>query len=160
MKLWRVVVAGVSVAVFMAVMALAGENAAPVASTPPAIGPTLAASTNLPPVAQISGDFMKKVMETSARIKAVRESMTERQDYLYANNPEIKQMHAEIVGMQRKINAILDADKELVELKMNRDILISVMPELPRLKGPGGMPPAGMPPGMPPGGMPKATPAQ
>lgn len=94
---------------------------------------------------EISADFIKKVMETSARIEECRKQIAERQSYLYKNNPEIKSLRTEMTGMQEKINAILDADKELVEMRISRDMLWTTMPKLPTgrdqqgMMGPGPM---------------------
>jgi soluble cytochrome b562 len=92
---------------------------------------------------EISADFIKKVMETSARIEECKKQIAERQSYLYKNNPEIKAYREEMIAMQAKINKILEGDKELAELRQNRDILWTTMPVLPR--GPENrMMPAGM----------------
>jgi hypothetical protein len=98
----------------------------------PITGGTNAALRASPFSAEIGADFMKKVMETSAKIEAARRQIAERQAQLYATNPEIKSIHARMVEGQQEINRILDADPELADLKLSRDILWSTMPALPR----------------------------
>jgi soluble cytochrome b562 len=105
----------------------------------PALPPPMFA-TNLPagPVrpapfsAEISADFIKKVQETSAKIEECKKQIAERQAYLYENNPEIKAYRKEMIEMQMKINTILEADKDLANLRLNRDILWTTMPALPK----------------------------
>ena len=106
---------------------------APVMFVPPAGGANTAGRPS-PFSAKISADFIKKVMETSARIEKAKRQIVDRQAKLYATNPDIKANRELMVKRQKEINRILDADPELVELKMSRDILWSTMPALP--KGP------------------------
>lgn len=120
-------------------------GSAPVMFTPPAGGPVNTGGTNAagrasPFSAEIGADFMKKVMETSAKIEEAKRQITERQAQLYATNPEIKSTRALMIEGQNEINHILDADQELVELKMSRDILWSTMPALPKGQNPASMP--------------------
>jgi len=84
--------------------------------------------------AEISADFIKKVMETSARIEECKKQIAERQAYLFESNPQIKAYRKEMVEMQTKINVILEADKELADLRLNRDILWTTMPVLPKTR--------------------------
>lgn len=84
--------------------------------------------------AEISADFIKKVMETSARIEECKKQIAERQAYLFESNPQIKAYRKEMVEMQAKINVILEADKELADLRLNRDILWTTMPVLPKTR--------------------------
>ncbi len=90
----------------------------------------------------MSAEFMRKVMETSARIEAMKKGIADREQDLYENHPEVKAMRSQMVEIQKTINRLLDEDQELARLKMDRDILWSVMPVLPK--------PAArtMPPGM------------
>jgi len=81
---------------------------------------------------EISADFIKKVMETSARIEECKKQIAERQAYIYEHNDQIKAYRTEMIGMQTKINKLLEADKELAELRLNRDMLWTTMPVLPR----------------------------
>ena len=90
--------------------------------------------------AEVSADFIKKVMETSAKIKEAKRQIAERQAQLYATNPEIKSARARMIAGQKEINRILDADQELAELKMSRDILWSTMPALPKARNPISLP--------------------
>jgi len=89
---------------------------------------------------------MKKVMEMSAKIEEAKRQIAERQAQLYATNPEIKSTRARMIEGQKEINRILDADPELAELKMSRDILWSTgdyratMPALPKGRNPASMP--------------------
>lgn len=87
---------------------------------------------NAPFSAEISADFIKKVMETSARIEECKKQIAERQAYLYEHNSQIKSYRQEMIEMQAKINKIMDDDKELAELRLNRDILWTTMPVLPK----------------------------
>lgn len=82
--------------------------------------------------AEISADFIKKVMETSARIEECKKQIAERQSYLYESNPQVKTYRKQMVEMQTKINAILETDKELADLRLNRDMLWTTMPVLPK----------------------------
>jgi len=109
------------------------------AATPPSVSGAFF-STNVaagsakgaPFSAEISADFIKKVMETSARIEECKKQIAERQAYLYESNPKIKAMRSELIDMQKKINEILNSDKDLADLRMNRDILWTTMPVLPK----------------------------
>ena len=103
-------------------------------------GGTNAAGRMSPFSAEIGADFMKKVMETSAKIEAVKRQIAERQAQLYVTNPEIKSTRARMIEGQKEINRILDADQELADLKMNRDLLWSTMPALPKGQNPASMP--------------------
>ena len=107
---------------------------------PPASAPGATAGRPAPFSAEISADFMKKVMETSAKIEAAKRQIAERQAQLYTTNPEIKSTRAQMIEGQKEINRILDADPELAELKMSRDILLSTMPALPKGQNPASMP--------------------
>ena len=118
-----------------------GQPNAPVMFMPPgSAGATNAAGKPSPFSAEISADFMKKVMETSAKIEEAKRQIAERQAQLYATNPEIKSTRARMIEGQKAINRILDADQELTELKMSRDILWSTMPPLPKGPNPAAMP--------------------
>lgn len=110
---------------------------APVVLAPPA-GATNAAGRPSPFSAEISSDFIKKVMETSAKIEEAKREIAERQVKLYATNSQIKAYRTRMIELQKEINTILDADKELAELKMNRDLLWSTMPAMPRGREGGG----------------------
>lgn len=109
----------------------------------PAQPPGVFFSTNVPPgqpqkaspfSAEISADFVKKVMETSARIEECKKQIAERQAYLYENNPKVKDLRQEMIAMQLKINKIIEADKELTDLRLSRDIVWTTMPVLPKMR--------------------------
>lgn len=110
------------------------------ATASPGAAPTGLFSTNAsgdqikaaPFSSEISADFIKKVMETSARIEECKKQIAERQAYLFESNRQIKAYRSEMVEMQHKINSILDADKELAGLRLNRDMLWTTMPTLPK----------------------------
>ncbi len=91
--------------------------------------------------AEISADFIKKVQETSARIEECKKQIAERQKYLYESNPQIKAYRQQMVDMQAQINKIMEADKELAEMRLNRDIIWTTMPVMPKSRdqrsGPG-----------------------
>lgn len=119
----------------------AEDNKEPVkqlVAPPPASGAFFSTNVAAGPVkgapfsAEISADFIKKVMETSARIEECKKQIAERQAYLYESNPKIKALRTELLEMQKKINEILIDDKELADLRMNRDILWTTMPVLPK----------------------------
>lgn len=93
-----------------------------------------ALATNMPFASQVSEDFMKKVMETSKKIESIREKIEARKVEIFYTNEEVKQYFEKQKELQRKINAILDKDPELSELKMKRDILFTVMPQIPRIR--------------------------
>ncbi|MBI2440551.1 MAG: hypothetical protein HYV35_04185 [Lentisphaerae bacterium] len=104
-------------------------------------GTNVAAGRPAPFNAEISADFIRKVMETSAKIEAAKRQITERQTELYATNPEIKATRERMIELQKEINKILDADAELAELKMSRDLLWSTMPAMPKGRDPMTLPP-------------------
>ena len=106
----------------------------------PAAGGTNAMGRSSPFSAEISADFIKKVMETSAKIEAAKAKIAERQAQLYESDPEIKSTRVQMIKLQKEINHILDADRELAELKISRDILWSTMPAMPQGKNPALMP--------------------
>lgn len=84
--------------------------------------------------AEISADFIKKVMETSARIEECKKQIAERQAYLFESDPQLKAYREEMIKMQTRINAILEGDKELADMRLNRDILWTTMPVMPRAR--------------------------
>lgn len=107
------------------------------AAVKPAL-PTVTAATNAlgksvksPFTSEASADFMRKVMETRARIDGVKKEIEARKTKLYATDPELQQSRAQLIQMQTQINTILAADSELAQLKLKRDILLTVMPTLP-----------------------------
>ena len=117
---------------------------APAMFTLPAGGPVNTGGTNAagrasPFSAEIGADFMKKVMETSAKIEEAKRQIAERQAQLYATNPEIKSIRARMIEGQKEINRILDADQELAELEISRDMLWSTMPAMPKGQNPASM---------------------
>lgn len=111
------------------------------AATPVATPPSgMMFSTNMsggqaksaPFSAEISADFIKKVQETSARIEECKKEIAERQAYLYESNPQVKAYRSQMIEMQTKINQLLETDKELADLRLNRDILWTTMPVFPK----------------------------
>ena len=105
--------------------------------------PLRAAQKQAPFSAEMSAEFMRKVMEASARIEGVKKQIAARQKVIYETNPEVKVYRAQLVEMQGEINKLMDADVELVELKLNRNILWTTMPTLPRRNAQGGGPARG-----------------
>jgi Tfp pilus assembly major pilin PilA len=87
---------------------------------------------------EMSAEFMQKVMETTAKIEAIKKKIAERQAVIYETNPQVKECRSQLIEMQHEINKILEADAELATLKLNRDILWTTMPTLPRGNSPGG----------------------
>lgn len=122
-------------------------------AVPPAPPSGTLFSTNLPSgqpksspfPAEISADFIKKVMETSARIEECKKQIAARQAYLYESNPQMKACRKQMIEMQSQINKIMETDKELVDMRLNRDILWTTMPVMPKFReqqsGRGGMGP-------------------
>jgi len=106
------------------------------------------------PSQQFSEDFMKLVMEASAKIEEAKRLIQERQAHLIETDPAIQKLQASLMDMQKQINAIVEADPEYAQLKLKRDILATVMPDLP--KPPGG--PMNGPMGGPMGGRPMMPP--
>jgi hypothetical protein len=104
---------------------------------------TTAASPNAPAKqtpfsAEMSAEFMRKVMETSARIEVVKKEIADRTAVIYETNPEVKGYRSQLIAMQMEISKIMDTDPELATLKMNRDILWTTMPTFPRSNPHGG----------------------
>jgi predicted RNase H-like nuclease (RuvC/YqgF family) len=89
----------------------------------------VAASTNVPFSPQASQDFMRRVAETSRRIEELRAQIEARKAEIFSSNEEVKKLFERQKELQKKINAILDQDKELSELKIQKDIITSVMPQ-------------------------------
>jgi len=102
-------------------------------------------------------EFMKKVMETSAKIEEAKKQIDERVSTLYKTNPTLTASYAKMVELQKQINTLMDADAEMTAMKTKRDILWSVMPSLPKNPGMPGFGAPGMAPGMMP--PPNARPA-
>lgn len=115
------------------------QQAAPALFAPMAGGSNMAAKSS-PFSAEISADFIKKVMETSAKIEEAKRNISERQAKLYEQNPDIKSARTLMIKKQKEINRILEDDRELADLKMNRDILWSTMPAMPKSRDPSAMP--------------------
>lgn len=124
----------------------AGENAAP--ATPPVFAPVKSSpgqgpgKQNRPAAfnAEMSADFMRKVMETSAKIEAVKKQMADRRIELFESNPEIKACQEQMTDLQTEINSILAKDDELAKMEMERDILWTTMPPMPGARHRPGMP--------------------
>ncbi len=115
----------------------AAEPAAPPPGLLPLFG--LAGGTNQPGQpgpfsADMNSDFIKKIMETSARIEEAKRAIAKRQAELYADHPEIKACREKMMALQKQINVLLDADAELNDLKLQRDMLWTTMPVLPRAR--------------------------
>ena len=86
----------------------------------------------LPFTPEMSAEFMRQVMEASARIEALNAEIAARQTVLFETHPEVKVYRAQLIAMQGQINKILAEDEELASLQLNRDIMWSTMPVLPR----------------------------
>ncbi|MCA1809331.1 MAG: hypothetical protein ABR497_05470 [Kiritimatiellia bacterium] len=84
-----------------------------------------------PFTAEMSAEFMRKVMETSARIEKIRNQIAERRQELFETDDSIKEHRAALVELQTQINAILDEDPEISRLRMESDILWTTMPSMP-----------------------------
>ena len=117
-----------------------GQQPTPVMFAPPASAGSNAMARPSPFSAEISADFIKKVMETSAKIEEAKRQIADRQAKLYATNPDIKANRELMIKQQKEINRILDADQELADLKMSRDLLWSTMPALPKARSPASFP--------------------
>ncbi|MFA7160795.1 MAG: hypothetical protein WC299_15985 [Kiritimatiellia bacterium] len=116
-----------------------GKDAAPAPAQPPGVFfstnvPSGQAQKASPFSAEISADFVKKVMETSARIEECKKQISERQAYLYENNPKVKALRQQMIDMQLKINKIIEADKDLADMRLSRDMIWTTMPVLPRMR--------------------------
>ncbi len=120
----------------------------PGAQIPPAGPIPLGGPQAAAPSQQITEDFMKMVMEASAKIEAAKNKIQQRQAHLMVTVPEILKLQAQLANMQKKINAIIESDTEYAALRLKRDIMATVMPDLP--KPPAG--PMGGPMGAPMGG--------
>lgn len=140
-----------SAIIFMAAVLTAGNLCAEPPAAPPGFVPVdmLAApsGTNGPPsrptpfTAEMSAEFMRKVMETSAKIENIKQRQAERRAELFATHPGIKAHRARMVELQEQINAMIAADDEFSRLMMDRDILRTTMPTLPgAAMRPGGAP--------------------
>ncbi|MGI6086402.1 MAG: hypothetical protein ACOYCD_00435 [Kiritimatiellia bacterium] len=103
---------------------------------------------------EMSTEFMRKVMEISAKIESIKKQTAERRAELFETNAEIKGYKKQLVALQKKVNAILAADKELSDLEMERDIILTTMPSILTMQVrpgvPGGMFPASNLAPMPP----------
>ena len=141
---------------------LTADGSAP-SDTAPAAPPTFTPAPadpgqNETPVhtfsAEMSSEFMRKVMEISAKIEAIKKQTAERRAELFETNEEIKGYKKQLVALQKKVNAILAADKELSDLEMERDIILTTMPSILTMQVrpgvPGGMFPASNLAPMPP----------
>ncbi len=89
---------------------------------------------------EMSAEFMRKVMETSAKIEAIKKQAAERRAEIFKTNAEIQGHQKKMVEIQKKINAILAADPGLTELEMERDILWTTMPAMPAARSRAGAP--------------------
>ncbi len=100
---------------------------------------------------EMSAEFIRKVMETSAKLEALKKQSVARRQEILENNAEVKAYRAQMRELQKKINSFLAEDQELADLQMERDILWSTMPTLPA---------ASIRPGAPQGIFPVMPPAQ
>lgn len=142
------------------------KPATPVAGAPIMIKPSNepAMGTNAVKGMQNSAmneEFMQMVMEASRKIEEAKKAISDRQTKLYETNQDILKIQKQMIEMQREINTIVESDPEYSELKLKRDILATIMPDMPKSAFPMSMPnsmgpPGGMPrPGpMGPGGRP------
>lgn len=118
----------------------------PATNTPAFFAPAGGPGKPTPFSAEISADFIKKVMETSARVEETKKQIADRQAQLYATHPQIKAAREELVRLQKQINAELEKDEQLQELKISRDIIWTTMPSLPKPGHAPGMMPMMRPP--------------
>ncbi len=121
----------------------------------PSSGP---AGTNAPKALQnaaMNEEFMQMVMEASRKIEEAKKAISERQAKLYETNPTIVKISKQMADMQSEINSIMESDKEYAELKIKRDILATIMPDMPKSSFPMAMP-GRMPPPRPIGPGPSA----
>ncbi len=88
--------------------------------------------TNVSFSAQASQEFMKRVAETSRKIEEIKAQIEARKAEIFNSNEEVKKLFEKQKELQQKINSILEQDKELSDLKIKRDILSSVMPQMMR----------------------------
>lgn len=105
-----------------------------------------AVPTNAMAIAQKYEDFMRMVREDQARQEAIKKQMAERIKELKSSNPELKAAADQMTAMQRQINAVLAADAELAELKLQHDMLWTVLPSMPGPRAGRAMPPGMMMP--------------
>ncbi len=152
MQTWKMI-AGCGMAALMLLTVASAEEAKKTAPEPaapdkaaPAVKPGPAAAQPAPFSAEMSAEFMRKVMETTARIEGVKKEIAERRKVIFETNPEVKACRAQLIEMQKTISKLLDADAELAALKQDRDILWTTMPTLPRGNVQGGAPGQGFGP--------------
>ncbi len=141
-----------AIAALLAGRLAAGEPdpaAAEPAAAPPIFVPAQAAPgqpAGQPPEApkpfnvEMSAEFMRKVMETSAKIEAIKKQAAARRAELFKTNAEIQGYQKQMVEIQKKINSILADDSDLTELEMERDILWTTMPAMPAVRSRAGAP--------------------
>ncbi len=79
------------------------------------------------PVA-LDRDLVRKSMQARTELDRLNRAINKRQTEIYEENPAIKEMQAEMRKLQAKIDAVLDADAELQELKAQEQ---EVAPEMP-----------------------------
>ncbi len=145
MKSW-ITIAGCSVATMMLLTAygdqkpdeMNAKTATPTAVEKAATALPLPNKPVTPFSPEMSQEFMRKVMETSARIEAAKQEIADRQAVIFESNPAVKAYKTQLIEMQNEINRILAGDAELAALKLNRDILWTTMPTLPRARPQGG----------------------
>ena len=132
------------------------KTAAPMAGAPIMVKPAGngQADTNAPKSLQnaaMNEEFMKMVMEASSKIDAAKKAISDRQAKLYETSPAIVKIQKKMIEMQREINALVESDPEYAELKIKRDILSTIMPDMPKsafpMSMPNGMSPRPMGPG-------------
>lgn len=128
--------------------------ATPSAFTPAPADPSQAEAPGNTISVEMSTEFMRKVMEVSAKIDAIKKQTAKRRAELFETNAEIKSYKKQLVELQKKVNAILAADKQLSDLEMERDIILTTMPSILTMQVrpgvPGGMFPASNLAPMPP----------
>lgn len=151
------------------------KSTGPVAGAPIMIKPSVAgpAGTNAAKGLQnaaMNEEFMQMVMEASRKIEEAKKAISDRQAKLYETNPAIIKIQKQMIEMQREINNIVESDAEYSGLKIRRDILATIMPDMPKsafpmsmpngMGPPSGMSPRPMGPGRPPMMGPAAVPAK
>ena len=120
--------------------AAAEPAAAPPVFTPTPSAPGQQDAAPKPFNVEMSAEFMRKVMETSAKIEAIKKQAAERRAEIFKTNTEIQSHQKQMVALQKKINALLAADGELTGLEMERDILLTTMPAMPAARVRAGAP--------------------
>lgn len=120
-----------SIAFFLIGCLISGCSGKDKAASPPATNEniTLPAKNMFQPSA-IDPTLVRQSMQARSEYEDMNRKIIARMNQLYEENPEIKDLQAKMRELQKKVDALLAEDEELIKLKKKSQ---SIAPEIPTM---------------------------